>query len=257
MTDEVVLICLAALKEDREPRARASAAGSLGTIAYMYREPRVDRRRVIIESLAAAGRDESPIVRRAAVRAMIGANAVSVDPGPWLEDSDRLVRLAAAEAIFWLDPANKGRIVPMLRAMIVEADPARPAEVRRPMGLMLRVDRSACRALVPTFAAWLRHEDEGVRHTSHAWLGGAGAPGARGDPRAGGDAGPRPARRSDPARPSRSSPSTRPRATAPRPASWPCSGMPPSPPPSESRALGPLSPMIHHTGSPPTSATRP
>jgi hypothetical protein len=170
MTDEVILICLAALKEDREPRARASAAGSLGAIAYMSRKARLERRRVIIESLAAAGRDESPIVRRAAVQAMMGADAVDIDPGPWLEDSDRLVRLAAAEAIFWLDPAHKGRIVPTLLAMIVEADPARPVEVHRPMGLMLRVDRAACRALVPTFAAWLRHEDERVRHHAMRWL---------------------------------------------------------------------------------------
>jgi HEAT repeat protein len=170
MTDEVILICLAALKEDREPRARAAAAGSLGTIAYMSRRARLEWRRVIIASLAAAGRDESPIVRRAAMQAMMGADAVDVDPGPWLEDSDRLVRLAAAEAIFWLDPAHKGRIMPTLRAMIVEADPARPVEVFGPMGLMLRVDRAACRALVPTFAAWLRHEDERVRHHAMRWL---------------------------------------------------------------------------------------
>jgi HEAT repeat protein len=170
MTDEVVRICLAALKEDREPRARASAAKSLGSIAYVFRATRVGQRQVIIESLVAAGCDESPIVRRAAVRAMIGAGAVGVDPGPWLVDPDRLVRLAAAEAIFWLDPRNKGRMIPTLRAMIVEADPARPGDVHHPLGLMLRVDPSACRVLVPTFAAWLRHEDERVRLQATGWL---------------------------------------------------------------------------------------
>jgi HEAT repeat protein len=101
---------------------------------------------------------------------MIGADAVDIDPCPWLEDSDRLVRLAAAEAIFWLDPPHKGRLAPALLTMIVEADPARPAEVFGPMGLMLRVDRAACRALVPTFAAWLRHEDERVRNHAMGWL---------------------------------------------------------------------------------------
>ena len=94
-----------------------------------------------------AGGDASPVVRQAVVRAMIGAHAASVDPGPWLEDSDRLVRLAAAEAIFWLDPTNRGRMVPTLRAMIVAADPTRPIEVHRPLGLMLQVDRPACGTL--------------------------------------------------------------------------------------------------------------
>jgi hypothetical protein len=168
--DEAVPICLAALKEDRAPRARAAAAESLGSMAYILRERRVDQRRIIIASLVEAGRDDSPIVRLAAVRAMIGANAVSVDPGPWLEDSDRLVRLAAAEAIFWLDPANKGRMVPTLQAMILQADPARSGDVLRPLGLLLRVDRSACRVLVPSFASWLRHEDAHVRNRAVGWL---------------------------------------------------------------------------------------
>ena len=144
MTDEAVSICLTALKEDREPRARAAAAKSLGSIAYIYRDARVEERRVIIESLVTAGGDASPVVRQAVVRAMIGAHAASVNPGPWLGDSDRLVRLAAAEAIFWLDPTNRGRMVPTLRAMIVAADPTRPIEVHRPLGLMLQVDRPAC-----------------------------------------------------------------------------------------------------------------
>jgi HEAT repeat protein len=161
--EEAVQICVAALKDDRVPGARASAAGSLGLVAYIDRDRRVDRRRRIIESLVAAGRDRSPVVRCAAVRAMVGANAVSVDPSPWLEDSDPLVRLAAAEAILWLDPANKGRIVPTLQAMILQANPGRPGDVIRPMALLLQADPSAGRPLVPTFVAWFGREDPAVR----------------------------------------------------------------------------------------------
>jgi HEAT repeat protein len=170
MPEEAVRICLAALKEDREPRARASAVESLGAVAYLSRKGRLDRRRLIFDALVVAGRDESPIVRHAVIRAMINADAVELDPGPWLEDSDRSVRLAAAEAILWLDPTNKGRMVPMLQAMILQANPARPVAVGRPLALLLRVDRSACRGLVPTFVTWLRHEDPDIRGRVVGWL---------------------------------------------------------------------------------------
>ena len=170
ITDEAVLICLAAVKEDREPQARASAAESLGLLAYALRASRADQRRLMIESLVAAGRDESPIVRHAVMQAMISAHAVSVDPSPWLKDSDRSVRFAAAEAILWLDPANKGRLVPTLHAMVVQADPARESDVIRPMRLLLRADRTAGRELVPAFVAWLRHEDTRVRNHAVGWL---------------------------------------------------------------------------------------
>ncbi len=70
---------------------------------------------MIIPALATAGRDASPVVRYAAVRAMIEANAVGIDPSPWLEDPDPLVRYAAAEAVYWLEPANRGRMIPTLR----------------------------------------------------------------------------------------------------------------------------------------------
>ncbi len=84
-------------------------------------------------------------------------------------DSDRLVRLAAAEAIFWLDPTNRGRMVPTLRAMIVAADPARPVEVHRPLGLMLQVDRAGlpgpwCRPSAPGSATRMQR----VRLPRHA-----------------------------------------------------------------------------------------
>ena len=231
--EEAVVICLAALKDDREPLARASAAGSLGTVAYMYREHRVDRRRFIIESLVEAGRDRSPVVRCAAVRAMIDANAVSVDPSPWLEDSDRLVRLTAAEAILWLDPANKGRMIPMLQAMIVQADPARPGDVARPLFLLIRADPSACRGVVPTFAAWLRHEDASVRDHVIGWLMAMGRAARDAIPaleRSWIAAGPR----IGPAWRSRSSSSSRPPANAPPPASSRCSATPAFPPVSAS-----------------------
>jgi hypothetical protein len=168
--EEALVLCLTALKEDREPRARASAAVSLGSAAYAAQEGRLDRRRLIIDSLIEAGRDESPIVRHAVVRAMIGANAVDVDPSPWLMDSDRSVRLVAAEAILWLDPAHKKRMVPMLQAMILQAGPDRPGDVVRPLHLLYRADPSACRGLVPTFVSWLRHEDPDARGRVVVWL---------------------------------------------------------------------------------------
>jgi HEAT repeat protein len=170
MTEEALVICLTALKEDGEPRARASAATSLGSTAYVAGAGAPDRRRRILDSLVEAGSDRSPIVRHAAVRAMIGANAVDIDPSPWLQDSDRSVRLAAAEAIFWLCPANIGRTVPTLQAMILQAGPDRPGEVMRPLGLLFQADRSACRSLVPTFVSWLSHDDAEVRGRVVAWL---------------------------------------------------------------------------------------
>jgi HEAT repeat protein len=175
LTEEALVICLTALKEDGEPRARASAATSLGPAAYVAREGPPHRRQRILDCLIEAGRDRSPIVRHAAVRAMIGANAVDIDPGPWLEDSDRSVRLAAAEAIFWLSPADRGRAVPTLQAMILQAGPDRPAEVMRPLGLLFRVDPSACRSLVPTFVTWLRHDDAEARGRVVVWLANLGS----------------------------------------------------------------------------------
>ncbi len=168
--EEAVAICLAAVKDEETPRSRAVAARSLGTIAFMIRHTRSERRGAIITALTTAGRDDSPVVRRAAVRAMVEASAVSVDPSPWLEDSDPLVRYAAAEAIYWLDPQNRGRMIPTLRALIVAADPARPGDVWRPFGLLLRADRLAGQPLVPTFVGWLRHEDPRVSHQAIGWL---------------------------------------------------------------------------------------
>jgi HEAT repeat protein len=170
LPEEAVIICLTALKQDSEPRVRASAAESLGSVAYAARRGRLDRRQQIIESLVAAGRDESPIVRHAVVRAMIGADANNVDPSPWLEDSDRSVRLAAAEAMLWLNPANQRRMVPMLQAMILQASPERPGDMIRPLGLLFRVEPSACRSLVPTFVSWLNHEDADIRIRIVDWL---------------------------------------------------------------------------------------
>ncbi len=170
LPEEAVGVCLDALKEDREPRARAAAAESLGVAAFACRRARPDRRGRIIESLVAAGHDGSPIVRHAAMRAMINADAAGVDPSPWLDDPERAVRLAAAEATFRLDPANKARTVPVLQSLILQADPARSVAVGRPLSLLLRVDRSACRGLVPTFISWLRHEDPAVRSRVVGWL---------------------------------------------------------------------------------------
>ena len=170
LSEDAFVLCLAALKEDREPRARAAVAVSLGSAAYIAEEGRNDRRGLIIDSLMEAGRDESPIVRHAVMRAVIGANAVQIDPSPWLEDPDRSVRLAAAEAIFWLSPVNRGRTVPMLQSMVVQAGPDRPADVVRPLGLLFRANPSACRSLVPTFVSWLRHEDADVRGHVVTWL---------------------------------------------------------------------------------------
>jgi HEAT repeat protein len=170
LPEEAVQICLAALTQEPEPRVRATAAESLGAAAYLLRESRRDRRRSIIESLEAAGRDRSPIVRYAVIRAMIGADAVTVDPSPWLDDSSRAVRLAAAEAILRLAPTNKGRVVPMLQAMIVQADPARTVDLERLLVLLFRADPSACRGLVPTLMSWLHHEDPQVRTRVMGWL---------------------------------------------------------------------------------------
>jgi HEAT repeat protein len=170
MPEEAVRICLTAVKGESQPRARAAAVESLGAVAFVSRQGRPDRRRRIIDSLVVAGRDESPIVRNAAMRAMINADAKDVDPSPWLEDPDRGVRLAAAEAILWLAPTNRARMVPMLQAMILQADPARSVAVVRPLGLLLRVDRSACRGLVPTFVTWLGHEDPDIRGQVVGWL---------------------------------------------------------------------------------------
>jgi hypothetical protein len=80
------------------------------------------------------------------------------------------VRLAAAEAIYWLDRDHRGRMVPTLQAMILQAGPDRPGDVMRPMGLLYRVDPSACRSLVPTFVSWLRHDDADVRGRVVVWL---------------------------------------------------------------------------------------
>jgi hypothetical protein len=168
--EEAVQICLAALQQEREPRTRATAAEALGAVAYLWRESRHDRRRSIIESLVVAGRDPSPIVRCAVMRAMVGANAVTVDPSPWLDDTNRSVRLAAADAIIRLTPTNKGRVVPILQAMILQADPARTADIERPLGLLFRADPSACQNLMPTFISWLHHEDAQVRTRVIGWL---------------------------------------------------------------------------------------
>lgn len=168
--EEGFVLCLAALKEDREPRARATAAVSLGSVAYADRARRPGRRRHILDSLVESGRDESPMVRHAAMRAMVGAHAVEVDVSPWLDDSDRSVRLAAAEAMLWLDPAHKDRFVPMLQAMVLQAGPERAAELIPPLGLLFRADPPACRGLVPTFVTWLRHEDAEVRGRVVLWL---------------------------------------------------------------------------------------
>jgi hypothetical protein len=168
--EEALQICLAALVQEREPTARATAAESLGAMAYLWRETRLDHRRSIIASLEAAGRDRSPIVRYAVMRAMVGANAVTVDPSPWLEDSSRSVRLAAAEAILRLTPKDRGRLVPILQAMIVQADPARTADMDRVLALLMRADPAAGRGLVPTLIAWLRHDDATVRTRVIGWL---------------------------------------------------------------------------------------
>ncbi|MHB1559842.1 MAG: HEAT repeat domain-containing protein [Isosphaeraceae bacterium] len=168
--EDAIAICLRALRDEETPRGRAAAARSLGTIAFLIQKTRAERRAAIIRELATAGRDASPVVRRAAVRAMVEAGAVDVDPGPWLEDSDPQVRYAAAEAVYWLDPQNRGRMIPTLHALIVAADPTRPGEVWRPMQLLLRADRPASRSLVPTFAGWLRHDDPRVGHQAIVWL---------------------------------------------------------------------------------------
>lgn len=168
--DEAVAICLAALRDEATPRGRAAAARSLGAMAFLIRQTRAELRMAILMALATASREASPVVRRAAVRAMVEAGAVNVDPLLWLEDSDPQVRYAAAEAVYWLAPKNRGRMIPTLRALIVAADPTRPVEVWRPLGLLLRADRPAGESLVPTFAGWLRHEDTGVRHQAIVWL---------------------------------------------------------------------------------------
>jgi HEAT repeat protein len=172
--EEAVQICLAAVKSDSEPRARGKAAMALGAVAYTCRQGRLDRRRVMLASLVEAGRDTSPIVRRDVVRAMVGAQAAEIDLGPWLEDADRSVRLAAAEAVLWLDPAHRQRAVPTLQAMVLQAGPDHPGELVRSMDLLIRADPSACRGLVPTFISWLRHDDDDARARVIRWLGNLG-----------------------------------------------------------------------------------
>lgn len=172
LPEEAVSLCLAALKQEQEqePRVRAAAAESLGAVAYIWRESRRDGRQLIIKSLVVAGHDRSPFVRHAVMRAMIHANAVTVDASPWLEDSNRYVRLAAAEAVINLAPRNKARVVPMLQAMIRQADPARTADLGRLFALLAYADAAACRDLVPTFVSWLHHEDSAVRTRVISWL---------------------------------------------------------------------------------------
>ncbi len=170
ITDEAVELCLGGLRSDVEPRARAMAACGLGPTAFLSRGDHSDRRQRILNSLTAASRDGSAIVRSAVLQAMINAQAIEFDPGPWLEDPDRSVRLVAAEAIFWLDPRHRDRVIPALRAMVVEAHPERPTEVLRPMGLLYRIDPTICRELVPTFVGWLRHDDPEVRVRVAFWL---------------------------------------------------------------------------------------
>lgn len=168
--EEGFALCLSAMRGDREPRGRASAAVSLGSVAYADREGRPGRRRLVLDALAEAGHDESPMVRHAAMRGMIGAHAVEIDVTPWLADADRSVRLAAAEALLWLDPARKERMVPILQAMILQAGPERAGELIPPLALLYRADPPSCRGLVPTFVAWLRHEDAEVRARVVVWL---------------------------------------------------------------------------------------
>ena len=60
--EEAVVICLAALKDDREPRARASAAGSLGTVAYIV--PGAPGRSAAIHHRIAAGGRARPVADR-------------------------------------------------------------------------------------------------------------------------------------------------------------------------------------------------
>lgn len=247
--DEAVEICLKAVTDDREPRARAAAATSLGSLAYFLRGQQSDQRRVIITTLEAAGQDASPIVRRAAVRAMIGADASGVDPGPWLLDTDRQVRMAAAEAVYWLDPVNRRRMVPTLQAMIRQTDPGRPGDVIRPLNLLVRVDRSAGQVLVPMFVSWLGHEDERVREYALRYLVALG-PAAR-------EAVPALVRLLEHSRPAERSragfaivsidPAACDRAAASLLALLCDSAIPPQ---ERIEALGPLSVMINHTGVP-------
>ena len=170
ITDEAVELCLGGLRDDVEPRARAMAACGLGPTAFLARADPSDRRQRILNSLKSASRDGSAMVRSAVLQAMINAQAIEFDPGPWLKDPDRSVRLAAAEAIFWLDPKHRDRVIPALRAMVAEAHPERPTEVLRPMSLLYRIDPSICRELVPTFVGWLGHDDPEVRVRVAIWL---------------------------------------------------------------------------------------
>src|SRR5262249_23169777 len=92
MPEEAVRTCLTALKEEREPRVRASAIESLGAVAFASRKGRPDRRRLILDSLVTAGRDESPVVRRAMMRALINADVAGFDTGPPRGDAPPAVR---------------------------------------------------------------------------------------------------------------------------------------------------------------------
>ncbi len=170
LPEEGLALCLSAMEGDREPRVRSAAAASLGLAAFGAGAARLDRRRRIVESLLAAGRDVSPMVRYAVMKAMVAAHAVGVDLGPWLSDPSLPVRLAAAEAMLRLDPSRKGRMVPVLQAMILQAGPGRAADVARPLDLLFRADPLACRGLVPTFVSWLGHEDAEARGRVVIWL---------------------------------------------------------------------------------------
>ena len=144
---EAISACISALKIHPDPQTHSAVVQALETMVRASGSEDVpgSRRPLIAKVFLAAGHDESPMVRLAMIEAMTFAGTMIVNFGPWLEDRDRSVRLAAIEAIFHLDPANRGRIVPALRAMIRETDPAQHNDLAWLHGLLHETDPSACR----------------------------------------------------------------------------------------------------------------
>jgi HEAT repeat protein len=175
VSSEAIAACIAAVAKDPDPRARAAAAEALASAASTVEAGPGGHRQAIVEALVAAGHDASPIVRLAMLRAMAAGQVMMIDPGPWLEDSDRSVRLAAAWAVLSLDPANQKRIVPSMRAMITGADPAYPVDMGEPLALLYRVDPQACTEFVPVVISLLRSQDRETRRAAIHWLGNLGA----------------------------------------------------------------------------------
>jgi hypothetical protein len=142
---EAILACLAALKNDPDPHARKALVLALTSVAQVSGDGG-DRRWPIVEAILAAGHDASPVVRLEVMRAMSDDHlAAGADLRPWLDDPDRAVRLAAAAAILQVDPTGKERVIPTVRAMMLDAGLAQHDELDRLHRLLHAADPAVCR----------------------------------------------------------------------------------------------------------------